>query len=123
MSHIVEIKTEIRDPVAVTAACRRLKLDTPVQGTTRLFSQDVTGLQVRLRDWTYPLVIQTETGKLQYDNYNGHWGKQERLDEFLQAYAVEKTRLEALMQGYSCVEQQLSDGRVKLTIQLGGGVA
>ncbi|MFN9938220.1 MAG: hypothetical protein ACK56I_01990 [bacterium] len=94
-----------------------------MQGTTRLFSQDVTGLQVRLRDWTYPLVIQTETGKLKYDNYNGHWGKPERLDEFLQAYAVEKTRLEALMQGYSCVEQQLSDGRVKLTIQLGGGVA
>lgn len=123
MSHIVEIKTEIRDPVAVRAACRRLKLDTPVQGTTRLFSQDVTGMQVRLRDWLYPLVIQTESGKLQFDNYNGAWGKQERLDEFLQAYAVEKTRLEALMHGHTCLEQQLPDGRVKLTIQLGGGVA
>jgi hypothetical protein len=120
MSHIVEIKTEVRDPVAVHAACRRLKLDAPVHGTTLLFSQEVTGLQVRLRDWRYPLVIQTETGKLQFDNYNGAWGNPQRLDEFLQAYAVEKTRQEALLRGHTCLEQQLADGRVKLTIQLGG---
>jgi hypothetical protein len=120
MSHIVEIKTEVRDPVAVQAACNRLKLDAPRHGTTKLFSQEVTGLQVRLRDWLYPLVIQTQTGQLQYDNYNGNWGDPQRLDEFLQAYAVEKTRLEALLRGHSCLEQQLADGRVKLTIQLGG---
>jgi hypothetical protein len=120
MSHIVEIKTEVRDPVAVSAACRRLQLDTPIRGTTRLFSQEVTGLQVRLREWLYPLVIQTQTGRLQYDNYEGRWGSPARLDEFLQAYAMEKTRLEALQRGHTCVEQQLPDGRVKLTIQLGG---
>jgi hypothetical protein len=120
MSHIVEIKTEVRDPVAVHSACNRLKLTPPVHGTTRLFSQEVTGLQVRLRDWLYPLVIQTQTGQLQYDNYNGNWGHPQRLDEFLQAYAVEKTRLEALLRGHTCLEQQLADGRVKLTIQLGG---
>jgi hypothetical protein len=120
MSHIVEIKTEVRDPVAVQAACRRLQLDAPFHGTTLLFSQEVTGLQVRLRDWRYPLVIQTETGKLQFDNYNGNWGHPQRLDEFLQAYAVEKTRREALLRGHTCLEQQLTDGRIKLTIQLGG---
>jgi hypothetical protein len=120
MSHIVEIKTEVRDPVAVQAACNRLKLEAPVHGTTRLFSQEVTGLQVRLRDWLYPLVIHTQTGQLLYDNYNGNWGHPQLLDEFLQAYAVEKTRLEALLRGHTCLEQQLADGRVKLTIKLGG---
>src|SRR5690349_10885380 len=32
MSHIVSIKTELRDPEAVRAACRRLNLPEPVQG-------------------------------------------------------------------------------------------
>ena len=50
----------------------------------------------------------------------GHWGKQERLDEFLQAYAVEKTKLEAIRKGYSVMEQPLTDGSVKLTIHVGG---
>ena len=33
MSHIVSIKTEVRDPTAVAAACQRLGLPEPVQGT------------------------------------------------------------------------------------------
>ena len=37
LSHIVTIKTEVRDPAAVAAACRRLALPEPVQGTAKLF--------------------------------------------------------------------------------------
>ena len=33
MSHIVTIRTEVRDPAAVAAACRRLGLPEPVHGT------------------------------------------------------------------------------------------
>ena len=51
MSHIVTIKTEVRDATAVRAACQRLGLPVPVQGKTRLFSGEVEGLAVQLPDW------------------------------------------------------------------------
>jgi hypothetical protein len=91
MSHIVQIKAEVRDPMAVAAACRRLGLPQPVQGTAKLFSGEAIGLLVKLPDWLYPLVCDTATGALSYDNYSGHWGRQEHLDRFLQLYAVENS--------------------------------
>jgi hypothetical protein len=90
VSHIVSIKTEVRDPQAVAAACRRLGLPEPAHGTATLFEGQATGLLVRLPDWLYPLICDTATGALSYDNYSGNWGRQEHLDRFLQIYAVEK---------------------------------
>ncbi len=121
MSHIVSITTEVRDPDGVVAACRRLGLAPPVHATATLFSGEATGLLVRLPDWLYPVVIDPATAKIQYDNYNGHWGDSRQLDRFLQAYAVEKARLEARKRGHTVVEQSLPDGSIKLTIQVGGG--
>ena len=63
MSHIVTIATEVRDPNAVAAACRRLGLPEPVHGTTQLFAGSATGLIVKLADWLYPLVIDTAAGR------------------------------------------------------------
>jgi hypothetical protein len=34
-------------------------------------------------------------GQVKFDNFQGRWGEQKHLDQFLQAYAVEKCRLEA----------------------------
>ncbi len=51
MSHIVQIKTEVRDAAAVRAACQRLGLPAPVEGTTRLFSGEVDGLAFSLHGW------------------------------------------------------------------------
>ena len=93
MSHVVEIKTEVRDATAVSHACRRLALPQPLQGTHRLFSSQVTGLGVQLPDWRYPAVCQLDTGEIRYDNYGGRWGEQQHLDRFLQAYAVERAHL------------------------------
>lgn len=120
MSHIVEIKTEVRDPAAVNAACQRMKLEPPVHGTTRLFSGEATGLIVKLPGWKYPAVFDTESGQARYDNFNGRWGDQAQLERFLQNYAVEKTKIEARKRGHSCTEQQLTDGSVKLTLTVGG---
>jgi hypothetical protein len=122
MSHIVSIKTEIRDPTALVAACRRLGLDQPVRGTARLFTSEAEGLIVNLPDWRYPLVIDTDTHHVQYDNYGGQWGKQSQLDRLLQAYAVEKAKIESRRAGYTVTEQPLSDGSIKVTIQTGGAV-
>ena len=121
MSHIVQIKTQVRDAEAVHAACRRLGLEDPVQGTTRLFSGEATGLAVQLPGWRYPAVCQLDTGQVQFDNFQGNWGEQKQLDQFLQSYAVEKAKLEARRKGHSVSEQQLQDGSIKLTIQVSGG--
>ena len=47
MSHIVTIQTKVHDPHAVAAACRRLNLAAPVQGTTKLYSSEAEGLIVQ----------------------------------------------------------------------------
>lgn len=120
MSHIVTIQTQVRDPAAIHAACERLKLPAPRQGTAKLFTTEETGVIVTLPRWRYPVVCKTEVGAIAFDNYGGKWGEQRQLDHFLQAYAVEKTRLEARKQGHDVVEQTLVDGSIKLTVQVGG---
>jgi hypothetical protein len=116
----VSIKTEVRDPLAVAAACRRLGLPEPVTGSATLFSGEAAGLLVWLPDWRYPVVLDTAAGQMHYDNYNQAWGKQEHLDRFLQLYAVEKASVEARKRGHNVVEQALSDGSIKVTITVGG---
>lgn len=123
MSHIVQIQTEIRDAAAVRAACQRLGLPAPIEGKTKLFSGEATGLAVQLPDWQYPVVADLSSGRVQYDNFQGRWGEQRHLDRFLQAYAVELARAEARKKGHVCTEHTLANGSVKLTIQIAGGAA
>ena len=120
MSHVVEIKTEIRDEQAVRAACTRLQLAAPEHKTVRLFNATATGLCVQLPSWQYPVVCNIQTGQVQYDNYNGHWGEQARLNAFLQAYAVEKAKIEARKKGHSVSETRLQDGSIRVTVRVGG---
>ncbi|MBI1248140.1 DUF1257 domain-containing protein [bacterium] len=120
MSHIVQIQTEVRDPIAVRSACDRLKLPQPTQGVFKLFSAEAVGLGVELPGWRYPVVCDTANGQVHYDNYGGRWGEQSRLDAFLQMYAIQKTSIEARRRGHTIVEQPLEDGSIKLTVQVGG---
>ncbi len=120
MSHIVQIQTEVRDSVAVGLACHRLNLENPNFAMHELFSTKVEGWGVRLPGWTYPVVCQTNTGSVQFDNYGGKWGEQVQLDRFLQSYAVEKAKFEARKHGHTVTEQALSDGSIKLLVQVGG---
>ena len=120
MSHIVEIKTEVRDVSAIRAACRRLKLDEPIHGTTQLFSAEATGWAVQLPDWNFPIVCDINTGQVRYDNYNGAWGDQKELNRFMQAYAVERAKIEARRKGHSVTEQSLANGTIKLTVKVEG---
>lgn len=122
MSHIVEIRTECRDPVAIAAACLRLGLAAPVEGTATLFSGQASGLLVALPGWLYPVVVSLGSGGLAYDNYEGRWGDPAELGRFLQAYAVEKARAEARRRGHSLTEQALPDGSIRLVIAAGGGL-
>jgi hypothetical protein len=116
MSHVVTIQTKVHDPAAIAAACQRLNLAAPVQGTVRLYSGEATGLIVRLPGWQYPAVVEPLTGTIRYDNFEGHWGDQAHLDRFLQLYAVEKSKLEARKKGFAVTEQTVQDGGIKLQI-------
>ena len=123
MSHIVQLQAQVKDAVAVRAACQRLGLPSPVQGKTKLFSGEVEGLAVQLPGWTYPVVCDLASGQLRYDDFGGRWGDRARLDRFLQAYAVERAKAEARRRGHGVTESQLPNGSIKLTIQVAGGAA
>ena len=120
MSHIVQIQTEVRDPIAVQSACRRLNLQNAEFGMHKVYTNRVGGWGIQLPGWIYPVVCQTNTGTVQFDNFNGAWGEQSYLDKFLQAYAVEKTKVEARRAGHTVHEQPLNDGSIKLLVQVGG---
>ncbi len=120
MSHIVQIETQIKDEQAVRAACTRLQIAAPEHKTVRLFNATATGLCVQLPGWQYPVVANLQTGQVQYDNYQGHWGEQKHLNSFLQAYAVEKCRIEARRKGHGVSETKLEDGSIRVTVKVGG---
>jgi hypothetical protein len=116
MSHVVTLQTQVHDPAAVAAACQRLNLAPPRHGTAQLYSGEAEGLLVQLPGWQYPVVIDTLTGVVRYDNFQGVWGDQEQLDRFLQIYGVERAKLAARKKGYTVSEQSLLDGSIKLNI-------
>ena len=120
MSHVVEIKTEVRDEQAVRAACVRLQLIPPEYKTVTLFSATAAGLCLQLPGWQYPVVCNLQSGSVQYDNYNGAWGEQAQLNSFLQGYAVEKSKIEARKNGHTCSETRLEDGSIRVTVKVGG---
>ena len=120
LSHVVEIKTEVRDEQAVRAACVRLQLAPPEHKTVTLFSATAAGLCLQLPGWQYPVVCNLQSGSVQYENYNGAWGKQAELNRFLQGYAVEKAKIEARKKGHSCSESHLDDGSIRITVHVGG---
>lgn len=119
MSHVVTIKTEIRDAVALNAACLRLKLEPPICETVQLFSSEATGHAVRLPEWRFPVVCDLTNGQIEFDNFGGRWGDQQQLDALVQKYTIEKTKLEARRAGHTVTEQELQNGSVKLTISVG----
>ncbi len=116
MSHVVTVQTRVHDPAAIAAACQRLSLAPPLHGTARLYSGEATGLLVQLLGWQYPIVIDTLSGLIRYDHFEGRWGSPQHLESFLQLYAVERAKLEARKKGYTVNEQALHDGSIKLQL-------
>lgn len=116
MSHIVTLKCQVRDPISIAAACHRLGLAAPVEGTAQLFSGEERGTIVQFPGWTYPAVIDLSTGDVRCDTYEGRWGDRVHLDRFLQMYAVERTKLEARKKGHHVTETTLQDGSIRLQI-------
>ncbi|QDT16553.1 DUF1257 domain-containing protein [Alienimonas californiensis] len=120
MSHIVTVAAKATDPAALAAACDRLKLPPPQTDTVTYFDRSVqTGLTIRPPGFVYPIVCDVETGDLYHDTYEGRWGDECFVGRLLQAYAVEKTKLQARARGHRCMETALADGSVRLTVTAG----
>ena len=55
-----------------------------------------------------------------YDNYGGCWGDEQHLHRFVQAYVVERARIEGRKKNYATSEQSLADGSILVEIEVGG---
>lgn len=119
MSHTVTIKASVTDKRALAAACQRLGLAAPVEGKHTLYERSVyEGMAVQLPNWNYPVVFNTETGNVAYDNFGGHWGDMAEYEKLMQAYAVARATQEASMQGYVTSEETLPDGSIRITVNV-----
>ena len=98
----------MRDPAAIRAASARLKLTEPT----------ITGdiAEVPLTAGWATARVNLKTGEVRYDT---DYGRQ--FNAFMQAYAVEKAKIEAKKKGHLVTESPMAGGKVKLTITLAGG--
>ena len=118
MSHTVNMKIDLRDVAALEKACKRLNVAfDKEEKNVKLFSSTEKGMSVQLDGWKYPVVIQSD-GSVKADNYNGSWGKQEKLTELQAFYGLEKAKIEAMRKGYTTMESVDKEGNPKLAIQL-----
>jgi len=140
MSHTATINIDVKDPQVVIKTAQRLGYET-TEGECRMYDgTTVSGTQVKLPGWRYPVVIDTDAeweetlsdgtvvtrkGRVFSDNYNGSWGDQKYMDEFTQIYGVEKASHEASLAGYTCSEAivlhpETGAEEIELTINMPG---
>ena len=123
MSHVVTVKLEIKDVEALRAACNRIDGAELVNNGDLMDlgmytrGSEKQGIGLQLEGWNNHVMIVPETGEVRYDNYNGRWGAQEKLDELVQAYSVEKVKLEAMMHGHVVTEEYQENGDIKWKVQ------
>lgn len=142
--HVAVVNLQIKSLDALKAACARLGLEFregqthykwygQFMGDSKLpdgFSADDLGHcthAIKVPGAVYEIGVQRwadGTFKLLWDYYS-YGGLQQVLgddcNKLKQAYGVEAALLEAQRQGFSCWEEQLTDGGIKLHIQTGGG--
>ena len=145
MSHIVTIEPELYDPAAIRAACKRVGWEL-VEGrqTFRWYGRYVGDYRVwekRLRDlgiepedygkcdhairvpgakYEIGLVRRGDQLIPLWDTYRpgglGQVTAENGMNGFLQAYAIEKAKLEARRKGHRVTERKQPNGDIKLTV-------
>jgi hypothetical protein len=123
MSHTTKRKSAMKNVDILKKAVARIP-GAEYQGigrANRYGGSANTGHMVKLPGWSYPVTIDLQTGECTYDNYNGHWGKNEHLDALNQGYAVEAAKSVAEAEHREMEEIRLDNGDIKLVVSLGGG--
>ncbi len=123
MSHTTAVTTDFKNKPALAKACERIgaKIDTAVKSVRLYQGQTPCDTSVQLKGWDYPLAVNTTTGKVQFDNYNGAWGNIKEFQNLRQEYSVavveqEQSVQEMLNQGWSLERQPLPNGDIKLML-------
>jgi hypothetical protein len=115
MSHVVTIKTQMKDVETLRASCVALGYDFVERAKIRLFdgTQHV-GARVKIPGWQYPVAVKPD-GTLLYDNYGGAWGAQSKLDALVRRYGVEAVKRQMRLAGRPLIsETVMANGEVKL---------
>ena len=123
MSHIVTVKSKFKDPVVLQRVCEKMgiKCELAEKGKTLrrdlYSSQSVEGVAAfQLPGWNYPVVV-TQEGEIKYDNYNGHWGEQAKLDQVSQNYSRDFTVESLKSKGYRVIDERVEqDGTIELVM-------
>ena len=121
MSHIVSFNTSVTEAESVEITAKRLKLPKPEYRTNyRMRSGKVVkGIAVQLQDWQKPVIFDTETGRVEFDNWspydehhpavragkkevgdNGKWGDIAHLHRFVDEYVATGHMLQAKEEGH-----------------------
>jgi hypothetical protein len=124
MSHISKIELEVKDLHTLDLACKRLGLQlVKGQKTFKWFGAKAGKCNhaIRVPGAKYELGIVKSDGlyELKCDYYDRNIGNAigENGGLLKQAYAVEKTRAEARLKGYSVIEKQTETG-IRLHVRL-----
>ncbi len=98
MSHIVTVKTQLKNTVSIAKACKRLEWQCEEKGVGVFYNgSSVEGCVVRPTGWRYPVVI--KDSEILSDTYNGAWGKDSDLDRLKQYYAISEAQATLGAQG------------------------
>jgi hypothetical protein len=123
MSHTVTRKAGLTHMDALRRAVSKIPGASVIgTGKHQQFSESIVGVGVKLPDYYYPVVIDTQ-GSIHADTYGGRWGNPELQDKLAQNYGVAVAELEAERLGGTFTSVTLPDGAIKCTITLGDSPA
>ena len=117
MSHCTTIDVKIKDINILKKVCKKLNLEMKENSKFRFYDgKTECGTEIKLPNWQYPIIIKNN-GEVIFDNYNGNWGDIKELNLLKQHYAVEKTKLIAIKNGYTFQEKQIGND-IKLFVNI-----
>ncbi len=115
MSHTQTIKILVKDKLAFRETCSN---DNELVGWsdqdsdhTLFDGTSANGMYVHFKGWSYPVIF-TKDGEAKYDNYEGRWGSQARLNKFTQQYSACAARNAGLRDGFAHLGTTEQNGNI-----------
>jgi hypothetical protein len=112
----MNIRTEIRDRIALEAACKELGIKILEGNSHHLYGGTEYGIGLKIPGWNYPVVVK-DNGTLAFDDYKGSWGNKQDLTKLMAYYGLEKSKAEAEDQGYT-VEESYNSQTQELELEI-----
>lgn len=104
-SHTVTVSVEYRDPDRFARAAVSIGGTDLGNGVHQLFDgQSSTGRGIQLPGWSFPIVL-TNSRKLEFDDYGGHWGNRADLKRIESAYVSDSATFACEQLGWTYEQQ------------------